>query len=309
MSQDVYILLIGSVNEPIIAELVTKLVKRPVTLVVVDFQQTNGQTPLTVCVREEGVAPFLKVGKRTIPLEAIRSTYIRIFFKGMEDEEVGTFPEQVSHRQSLFPALVGQLPGLVVNPYEAASGNASKLYQLGKIAQLGFHVPRTLVTSIPEEALAFYDICQGRVIYKSISSVRSIVQRMTQEDFSRVEQIRHCPVQFQEYIPGIDLRVHVVGKRIFASQIETSSTDYRYTQAESFRSIRPVELSLDLQERCLALVEGLGLFLAGVDLRRTLDGDYYCFEVNTSPAFTFYEQQTGQRIGDALVDMLCRGTL
>ncbi|MGD9852191.1 MAG: hypothetical protein AB7T38_13075 [Nitrospirales bacterium] len=57
------------------------------------------------------------------------------------------------------------------------------------------------------------------------------------------------------------------------------------------------------------MAKGLGLCLAGIDLRRTVDGHYYCFEVNISPAFTFYEHQTGQRIGDALVDLLWRGTL
>jgi glutathione synthase/RimK-type ligase-like ATP-grasp enzyme len=54
-------------------------------------------------------------------------------------------------------------------------------------------------------------------------------------------------------------------------------------------------------------VAGLGIVIDGVDLRRDLDGHYYCFEVNPTPGFMFYQQYTGQRIGDALVDLLSGG--
>ena len=114
-------------------------------------------------------------------------------------------------------------------------------------------------------------------------------------------------MQFQEYIPGTDYRVHVVGQRVFASEIETSSTDYRYVEKNQFRNIRPVEFSPDLQEKCITLTKGLELVFAGIDLRRSLDGSYVCFEVNTSPAFLFYESQTGQRIGQAVADLLFQG--
>jgi len=44
-----------------------------------------------------------------------------------------------------------------------------------------------------------------------------------------------------------------------------------------------------------------------VDLRRTPDGRYFCFEANPTPAFAFYEQYTGQRIADKLIDALLEG--
>lgn len=196
-----------------------------------------------------------------------------------------------------------------MNPNTAACTNGSKPYQQLLIAQLGFLVPKTLVTSSPQAAQDFYTTCQRRVIYKSISAERSVVKRLTDEDLDRLEQIHSCPVQFQEFIPGMDFRVHVVGERVFASGIETSSTDYRYVDTDGFRRIRAVELPPELEEKCVALAKGLGLVLAGIDLRRTMDGEYYCFEVNTSPAFNFYEHQTGQRIGEAVADLLYRGVV
>jgi D-alanine-D-alanine ligase-like ATP-grasp enzyme len=39
--------------------------------------------------------------------------------------------------------------------------------------------------------------------------------------------------------------------------------------------------------RRVELVTGLGMLIASVDLRRDLDGQYYCFEVNPIPGFMF----------------------
>lgn len=48
----------------------------------------------------------------------------------------------------------------------------------------------------------------------------------------------------------------------------------------------------------------MNLPLAGIDLRRTPQDEWYCFEVNPSPAFSFYEQITGQPIARAVALLL-----
>lgn len=40
--------------------------------------------------------------------------------------------------------------------------------------------------------------------------------------------------------------------------------------------------------------------IAGIDLRRTHDGTWYCFEVNSSPGFSDFEEATGQPIAEAV---------
>ena len=55
--------------------------------------------------------------------------------------------------------------------------------------------------------------------------------------------------------------------------------------------IHACELEPDVGARCVALAERLDLPLAGVDLRRTPEGRHVCFEVNPSPAFSFYEER------------------
>ena len=48
----------------------------------------------------------------------------------------------------------------------------------------------------------------------------------------------------------------------------------------------------------------LGLSFSGIDLKRTPQDDWYCFEVNPSPGYSYFEEQTGQRIADTLVRYL-----
>jgi glutathione synthase/RimK-type ligase-like ATP-grasp enzyme len=166
-------------------------------------------------------------------------------------------------------------------------------------------VPETLITNDPELVRAFR-ARHGRVIYKSISGVRSIVQTLTDEDMTRIENIRWCPTQFQAFVEGTNVRVHTVGDRVFATAIKTEATDYRYAQRQSgdHAELRPVDLSDDLAEMCVKLSAGLGLAFAGIDLKITPENYVYCFEVNPSPAFSYYESQTGQPISQAVADYL-----
>jgi hypothetical protein len=188
----------------------------------------------------------------------------------------------------------------VLNRYSAMGSNFSKPYQLQLIAEHGLGVPDTLVTNDPELVRAFLAE-HGRVIYKSISSERSIVKELDAADIERLDAIRWCPVQFQAYVEGTDVRVHTIGERVFATAIRTSATDYRYAhRAGAEASFEAIELPAQIAERCVALARGLGLGFAGIDLRLTPGGRAVCFEVNPSPVYSYYESHTGQPIAAAV---------
>jgi len=99
----------------------------------------------------------------------------------------------------------------------------------------------------------------------------------------------------QKYIAGTDVRGNVVAGELFARRIVTDRVDYRYADRDGGRS-RLTEWKLldELAERCLKLVDYLGLALAGIDLILSDDGEVFCLEVNTSPAFNYYESHTGK---------------
>ena len=196
-------------------------------------------------------------------------------------------------------------PGRVVNRIAPMGSNFSKPFQAQLISRYGFEVPETLITNDPELVRAFR-AKHGRVIYKSISGVRSIVQTLTDEDMDRLDNIRWCPTQFQAFVDGTNVRVHTVGDKVFATAISTDATDYRYAQRQSgdHAELREVELSNELSEMCVKLAEGLGLAFAGIDLKVTPEKRVYCFEVNPSPAFSYYESNTSQPISKAVAQYL-----
>jgi hypothetical protein len=197
-------------------------------------------------------------------------------------------------------------PAMVVNRPEAASSNMVKPYQAAQINAAGFDVPDTLLTTDPDAAQDFWER-HGSVIYKSISGVRSIVSRLKPEHLSRLDDVRSCPTQFQAFIPGQDYRVHVVGDDIFACEVKSDADDYRFAERQgSSAQLRSTALPGDVAERCQRLAAAMQLHLAGVDLRRTPDGRWYCFEVNPSPAFSYYQEHTGQPIDQAIAGLLAR---
>ena len=63
----------------------------------------------------------------------------------------------------------------------------------------------------------------------------------------------------------------------------------------------------EVEDRCRTAAVALQLPVAGIDLRRTPEGEWYCFEVNPSPAFSYYEDATGQPISAAVARLLAAG--
>jgi glutathione synthase/RimK-type ligase-like ATP-grasp enzyme len=178
--------------------------------------------------------------------------------------------------------------------------NFSKPYQLQLIRAHGFAVPETLVTNDPDLVLKFWRE-HKQIVYKSISSVRSIVHILRDEDIDRLDRILLCPTQFQAYVDGVNVRVHTVGKAVYASAIETDATDYRYAHREGREvQIYTTNIPEELAERCIRLAEDLELPFAGIDLKINAQNCAYCFEVNPSPAFSYYEEQTQQPISRSL---------
>jgi glutathione synthase/RimK-type ligase-like ATP-grasp enzyme len=192
----------------------------------------------------------------------------------------------------------------VVNRSDPQGSNGSKPYQAQLIASYGLRVPETLVTNDPAAVLAFRQ-AHGTIIYKSMSGVRSIVKALDDDELARLDHIRWCPVQFQEFVPGIDVRVHVVNQDVHATEIVSDVLDYRYaSRSGGSADLRATELPAELAARCVTLTAGLGLAFAGIDLRIGPDGEATCFEVNPSPAYSYYEANTGQPIAASLARYL-----
>lgn len=237
-----------------------------------------------------GPCGWIAQGNEYIRIEDIHAYYLRPF----DVRDMGVYadlPPDSPHWPAMFLreeelwTVADTTRAVVVNRPTAMRTNASKPYQCALIERFGFAVPETLLTTSPAEVRHFA-LEASALVYKSTSGVRSIVRRLKQEDEGdRLASVRWCPTQFQRLVDGEDVRVHVVGRSVFACKVTSQATDYRYGASK----IEPFVLPPTLADRCVALTRGLGLCLAGVDLRHTPDDDWFCFEVNPSPAFSCFE--------------------
>lgn len=277
--------------------------------------EASGRTPVLLDQRRAAemrldAAGVLHAGREQWPLDAIRALYTRVYdvhrIPALEGLDAAAFA-RIEALQGAIWAWADHARSLVLNRPSAMAGNGSKPYQAMQIEQHGFTVPETLVTTDLAAARAFRER-HGAVVYKSISGVRSIVSRLRDEDGERLNDIAWCPTQFQAWVPGVDHRVHVVGEQVFAVRIECAADDYRYASRQGCPvALQPTTLEPGVAERAARLAQALGLPLAGLDLRRTPEGEWVCFEVNPSPCFTYYEDLTQQPIAHAVAQLLAAG--
>lgn len=261
-----------------------------------DYVCADAQLDVVMDWRPDSEA-VLAVSDRVVPLADVKSAYLRPW-------RIAAKGEGERQALALLLAWADDSAACVVNRPSASLPNHSKPMQTQSIARFGFLVPETLITTDPATAREFVRR-HGEVVYKSISGVRSIVRRLTNDRLDELEQVRHCPTQFQRYIPGEDLRVHVIGESAVAVRIASNRDDYRYA-ARDGGSIEAAEVALEpgAVESLIRMVRQMGLLVAGVDLRRTLSGELYCLEVNPSPAFTYYEQLVGINLAARIAELL-----
>jgi RimK-like ATP-grasp domain len=304
------IFLWGELRDTPLAMVHSELSERGAAVLLLD-QRHVLDTELDVLIDDRAHAR-IRIGGEEWNLDEVTAAYAR-------PPDPRSLPEAIQagagspawrHAAALNDALCGWLEltdALVVNRSSAMASNNCKPLQAMQIRSFGFQTPDTLITTDADAAKAFWAE-HGAVIYKSISGVRSIVARLTETHMQRMDDLAWCPTQFQQYVPGDDYRVHVVGDEVFACRIECEADDYRYASRQDLPvAIEACELPPECAERCRLLACSMGLVLAGVDLRLRPDGRWFCFEVNPSPAFSYYENATGQPIAAAVATLLMRG--
>ena len=167
---------------------------------------------LSLTLGRTGPTGLLWLNEREWPLSGFTGVYARPI-------DPMTLPENCSRRSAprdpharsrtafvseLFNDWLDIAPGRIVNRPSAMLSNASKPFQAQMIVGDGFLTPPTLITNDPQRVRDFHGE-HGRIIYKSCSSIRSIVQEWNPDDpahradpsvadtISGVRSWRQCP--------------------------------------------------------------------------------------------------------------------
>jgi hypothetical protein len=192
-----------------------------------------------------------------------------------------------------------------------------KVEQLFRAERLGFEVPHTLVTNRRRDFADFLHAEQGRVVSKiserhefqdSHYPLGRLTERVYRRDLTFLHRLPNCATIFQAEVPkAVELRVTVVGRRLFAAEIRSQQT--RHSQLDWRRGQDDLQyghhdLPADQQRRCLDLLAGFGLQYGTIDLILQPDGRYVFLELNPNGQYMWLEVQTGLPISQAIADFL-----
>ncbi len=295
------ILVLGSSADKIYPKLISTLGKSGHPFVVVDEDHPSQYA--VRCTESYGRPVFRILGGNCDGKHAVGSIFVRHATMRTLDpqhlQQMGRLQAELN-RVLLFTACP------IINSPANAHSNYSKPYQVGLLAEAGFEVPQTLVTNIPGEARRFYNVCNGQVIFKGVSNVITLAQMLTPERFARIEFLPNSPTLFQEYIAGIDYRVHVIGNDAFVTRLVAHNEDYRRSLLVETSDVLVEAASLPPQiiDQCIAITKQQGLIVSGIDFKETPSGRLVALELNPYPQFTFYESRSGQPITQAVIDYL-----
>ncbi|MFC7386296.1 hypothetical protein [Sphaerisporangium rhizosphaerae] len=194
------------------------------------------------------------------------------------------------------------------HPWTLAEAEHKPL-QLATAQRAGFIVPATLITNRVEDARAFA-VQHGPIIYKPLRSTSYVdpngdlctIWTTLVDPAELDETVNHTAHLFQAYVTKhADLRVTVVGERVFCVQIDSDLLDWR---ADYDRlTYRVVDPPSGLGERCMTYLRCCDLRFGAFDFALTEDGPVF-LECNPNGQWGWLEDQTGLPIARAVADLL-----
>jgi hypothetical protein len=96
----------------------------------------------------------------------------------------------------------------------------------------------------------------------------------------------------------------VIGVQCFGVRICSKADDYRYP-GEHPVEWAPTEVPRSIAALCVDATKKLGLVFSGIDFKICeATGDWYCFEINPTPGYSYYDRYLDGRIASALVTYL-----
>lgn len=189
-----------------------------------------------------------------------------------------------------------------------------------KVAQdIGLKIPKTLITNEPQAVKKFYEENPQGVITKmqasfavNQSGAEMVVftNAVNEEALKELEQIRFCPMTFQENIPKkLELRIIVVGNKLYTASVDSqqsteSKDDWRKKGISFINDWEKFELPKEVEQRVLKFMHHFGLNYGALDFILTPDDQLYFLEINTAGEFYWLERKPGFPISSGLADLL-----
>ncbi len=199
--------------------------------------------------------------------------------------------------------------------------------QLLRAARMGFSVPDSLIANRSGPVHRFRAAAGSDIIFKTLASpflgaekvaaedrvaTGLATTRITDEHVELLDAMGDVPCFFQAHVDKrYELRVTVIGDRVFAAKIHSQDDDRTRTDYRDFSAnirYEAVTLPGEIEQLCRDFVHSYGLAYGALDLIVTPAGEYVFLENNPGGQFLFVEQLVPSlRMVDAVADYLIDG--
>lgn len=259
---------------------------------------------------------WIKTEHGHIRLDEVKAVYYRrptsfIFPKSITSNDLG-FASAEARRG--FGGLLFSLSTRWVNHPSRVADAEFKPNQLRAAASCGLTVPRTLLTSDPDQARIFCQSTERGVVYKPLSAANIVIgddiqliytSKVCDKDLDDVDL--SLTMNFlQEWVPKRhDVRVTVVGHLLFGVAIHAGSSDAYIDWRTDYDSLdyEPIEIPGQVSQGIRAYMKRFGLTYGAFDFAAT-DECWYFLECNANGQYGWLEAETGLPITPAIADLL-----
>jgi glutathione synthase/RimK-type ligase-like ATP-grasp enzyme len=210
------------------------------------------------------------------------------------------------------------------SPQPTLTAESDRMLQLSTARSVGFNIPTTLITNNPKAARDFYYLHNGNIVLKALHHHRvenrgkiysMYTHRVSKQDLSRLDALSYAPCILQERVANkkSELRVTVVGNQLFATRIDSPPPTIEGWEEDIHRcpmsklpmkAIESSQVKDSFTEQCIKLIKLLKLRYGALDFVEDKRGDITFLEVNPDGDWWWIERRTGQKITEAMVDLI-----
>jgi len=187
----------------------------------------------------------------------------------------------------------------------------NKVVQLQVAKEVGFKLPRSLITNFDYAATKFSTT--NRAIIKPISFGRIVgsdkvgfIQTNMVKSEDPINGLSCSPAYFQSYqSKDYEIRLTIVKNQLFGVRIDSSDkVDWRKENA--VLQYTKINIPPSIAEKCLDMMRRLNLNFAAFDFIVS-EGEYIFLELNANGQWLWLENELNLGIADALIKNLCQG--
>ncbi len=321
LSHDVVLLITHSGDFFTIDRVAEALLKKGVKPLRLDTDRFPETVQITAHFDKSKSYHTLEYGTHSISTEQVQAVWTRRIWEPQLSKELAPQFQQACVKESL-ATLDGFWDSLReahwVDDLERINAAHNKLRQLRVASEVGFAIPKTLVTNKADSAREFFQQVNGKMVSKLLTALSRTMESTSfflytntvkEEDLLDAESLRYCPMVFQEQIPKqSELRVVYVNGNVFVGALDAavygaSKVDWRRPGVE-VGSWQHHELPDEVVRRLKAFMGKFGLLFGALDFILTPSGEYVFLEVNPIGEWGMLERDLDLPIASAIADAL-----